>query len=107
MKPRLLTLPSENPPICGLLNEGQVAQLLGISVASLRRWRLLRQGPKYIKVGSAVRYKPDDVTAWIDSRPSGGSEASKPASESAEDPGHSTTRHFTTPRTKSRELPNA
>ncbi len=55
-----------------LLNEHQVAHLIGLSVASVRRWRLLRQGPTYIKIGAAVRYKPADVSAWLDSRPIGG-----------------------------------
>jgi len=55
-----------------LLNEHDVARVVGMSVASVRRWRLLRQGPKYRKIGAAVRYKPEDVAAWIESRPTGG-----------------------------------
>ena len=55
-----------------LLDEKQLAAALNISVASVRRWRLLRQGPKCLKIGAAVRYKPGDVSAWIESRPSGG-----------------------------------
>jgi predicted DNA-binding transcriptional regulator AlpA len=55
-----------------LLNEYQVAEMLALSVATVRRWRLLRQGPKYIKIGAAVRYKPVDLTAWLASRPTGG-----------------------------------
>ncbi len=55
-----------------LLNEHEVARITGLSVASVRRWRLLRTGPKYLKIGAAVRYKPDDITAWLESRPSGG-----------------------------------
>ena len=55
-----------------LLNEHDVARITGLSVASVRRWRLLRQGPKYLKIGAAVRYKPEDITAWLESRPSGG-----------------------------------
>lgn len=55
-----------------LLNEHDVACLTGLSVASVRRWRLLRQGPKYLKIGAAVRYKPEDISAWLESRPSGG-----------------------------------
>jgi hypothetical protein len=43
-----------------------------LSVASVRRWRLLRQGPKYIKIGAAVRYTPEDVAAWLRARPAGG-----------------------------------
>lgn len=55
-----------------LLNEKAVARITGLSVASVRRWRLLRQGPRYIKIGAAVRYKPEDISAWLESRPMGG-----------------------------------
>ncbi len=55
-----------------LLNEYDVARITGLSVASVRRWRLLRQGPKYLKIGSAVRYRHQDITSWLDSRPTGG-----------------------------------
>jgi predicted DNA-binding transcriptional regulator AlpA len=55
-----------------LLNEHDVARITGLSVASVRRWRLLRQGPKYLKIGAAVRYKSEDISAWLESRPSGG-----------------------------------
>jgi len=60
-----------------LLNEHDVARITGLSVASVRRWRLLRQGPKYLKLGSAVRYRSEDLAAWIGTRPSGG-EQSRP-----------------------------
>jgi predicted DNA-binding transcriptional regulator AlpA len=55
-----------------LLNEYEVAGITGLSVASVRRWRLIRQGPKYLKIGAAVRYRPEDISAWLESRPSGG-----------------------------------
>ena len=56
-----------------LLNEHDVARITGMSLASVRRWRLLRrQGPAWIKIGAAVRYKPEDVSAWLESLPSGG-----------------------------------
>ena len=58
-----------------LLTEHDLARITGLSVASARRWRLLRQGPKYIKIGAAVRYKPEDVSAWLESRPVGGGQA--------------------------------
>jgi predicted DNA-binding transcriptional regulator AlpA len=59
-------------PLQELLNERDVARITGLSVASIRRWRLLRQGPKFLKIGAAVRYKPEDISAWLESRPSGG-----------------------------------
>jgi predicted DNA-binding transcriptional regulator AlpA len=59
-----------------LLNEHDVARITSLSLASVRRWRLLRQGPRYLKIGSAVRYKPEDVASWLASRPSGGEQQS-------------------------------
>jgi predicted DNA-binding transcriptional regulator AlpA len=55
-----------------LLDEFDVARITGLSVASVRRWRLLRQGPRYLKLNSAVRYRPEDILAWLASRPFGG-----------------------------------
>jgi predicted DNA-binding transcriptional regulator AlpA len=52
-----------------LLNEHQVAKFLQLSVASVRRWRLFRTGPKYFKIGAAVRYRREDVETWLDSCP--------------------------------------
>jgi excisionase family DNA binding protein len=56
-----------------LLTEDEVAQQLHVSVASLRRWRLERRGPQFIKVGSLVRYKPEELEAWLVALPTGGS----------------------------------
>jgi predicted DNA-binding transcriptional regulator AlpA len=50
-----------------LLTEVEVARLTHLSVASIRRWRLLRQGPRFLKLGAAVRYKPEDIVAWLES----------------------------------------
>lgn len=61
--------PVGNKALEPLLNEHDVARITGLSVASVRRWRQLKQGPKYIKLGSAVRYKPEEVSAWLDARP--------------------------------------
>jgi predicted DNA-binding transcriptional regulator AlpA len=55
-----------------LLNERDVARITGLSVASLRRRRLLNQAPKYYKLGAAVKYKTEDIAAWIDSCATGG-----------------------------------
>jgi predicted DNA-binding transcriptional regulator AlpA len=55
-----------------LLNEWDVANITRMSVASLRHWRLKRIGPKYLKIGTAVRYRMTDLQRWIKSRPAGG-----------------------------------
>jgi predicted DNA-binding transcriptional regulator AlpA len=48
-----------------LLNERELATTCGISVLTLRKWRSLRRGPRFLKIGSLVRYRPEDVNAWI------------------------------------------
>ena len=58
-----------------LLNEHDVARITSLSVASVRRWRLLKQGPRYIKIGAAVRYRLEDLVGWLDSRPASGEAA--------------------------------
>ena len=55
-----------------LLNEFDVARVTGLSVASVRRWRLFGRGPKYLKLGSAVRYRAEDLQSWLSARPVGG-----------------------------------
>jgi hypothetical protein len=56
-----------------LMTEQEVSKRLNVSVASLRRWRLLRRGPAFLKVGSLVRYQPEELEAWLASLPTGGS----------------------------------
>lgn len=58
-----------HPPKSEIMNEHQVAEYLNMSVASVRRWRFLRKGPKFVKIGSAVRYKHGDVETWLNSCP--------------------------------------
>lgn len=52
-----------------LLNEHAVAEIVGLSVASIRRRRLLRQPPTIVRIGSAIRYRPQDVADWLASLP--------------------------------------
>jgi excisionase family DNA binding protein len=61
--------------MCALLTEEEVAEQLHVSVASLRRWRLERRGPQFIKVGSLVRYRPEELENWLAALPTGGSGA--------------------------------
>ncbi len=55
-----------------LIDEREVARVMSMSLASVRRWRIVGQGPKYLKIGSSVRYKSEDVRAFIESRPQRG-----------------------------------
>jgi predicted DNA-binding transcriptional regulator AlpA len=55
-----------------LINEYQVAEMLGVSVATVRRWRMTKTGPRYLKVGALCKYQVQDISAWLKSCPSGG-----------------------------------
>lgn len=48
-----------------LLSERQVADMLGIKPGTLNQWRVRRSGPVYVKVCRSVRYRLEDVEAWI------------------------------------------
>jgi len=48
-----------------LVNEHVAANLLGLKVATLRRWRWANRGPISIKVGNAVRYSIADLDSFI------------------------------------------
>ena len=51
-----------------LLNESEVAHMLGIATGTTRNWRSLRIGPTYVKLGKrSVRYRRADVEAFISS----------------------------------------
>jgi predicted DNA-binding transcriptional regulator AlpA len=49
-----------------LLNEHRAAERLGLAVATLRRWRWAGKGPKFRKLGAAVRYSEADLAAFIE-----------------------------------------
>lgn len=52
-----------------LLTPAEVADALGVAVVTLELWRCTRRYPlPYVKVGSRVRYRPDDVRAFLASR---------------------------------------
>ena len=52
------------------LTEGEVAQRLGVSAATLRHWRRIGEGPIYRRFGRSVRYLETDLSEYIElSRP--------------------------------------
>ena len=66
-----------------LLTEAEVAGQLRVSLACLRRWRLERRGPGFVKVGSLVRYPAEQLDRWIESLPAGGTLATGSVARSA------------------------
>ena len=43
------------------LTDVEVAARLGVSRFTMRSWRLKGLGPRFLKMGRAVRYRPEDV----------------------------------------------
>ncbi|QZP07091.1 helix-turn-helix domain-containing protein [Caenibius sp. WL] len=55
-----------------LLTSAETAALLGIKTNTLEIWRTKGHGPAFLKLGTApqapVRYRPSEVTAWLEQR---------------------------------------
>lgn len=49
-----------------LLTQKDLAAYLGKSTAWCERARWAGEGPRFIKLGRHVRYRADDVLAWIE-----------------------------------------
>ncbi|MBI1955064.1 MAG: helix-turn-helix domain-containing protein [Acidobacteria bacterium] len=60
----------DNEPFCK--NEYFVAEFFGVSVGMVRRWRHQGRGPRFLRIGGLVRYRLEDLEAWLASRPIGG-----------------------------------
>lgn len=42
-----------------------VARITGLSVVTLARYRMLRTGPPFHRLGRAIRYAKEDVAEWL------------------------------------------
>jgi len=51
-----------------LLTVEQVADILGCSPWTLYAWRSRGEGPRSLKVGSRVRYRPEELSRWIEAQ---------------------------------------
>ena len=50
------------------LDTHQAAARTGLSSSTMRKLRLTGCGPKFLKLGRAVRYRETDLNAWLDER---------------------------------------
>lgn len=51
-----------------LLSPEDLAEYLGVPLATVYRWRARRTGPPGMKVGRHVRYRLAEVEGWLDSQ---------------------------------------
>lgn len=52
--------------IDSLLTVADVAAYLGVPVATVYQWNSRGLGPKRYRVGKHVRYRMDDLDAWVE-----------------------------------------
>ncbi len=48
-----------------LINEEHASTILKVSTRTLQAWRVQGYGPKFIKVGRSVRYRLEDIHAFV------------------------------------------
>ncbi len=51
--------------IPALFTPNTLATYLGVPVKTIYRWNTRGVGPKRCRVGKHVRYRPEDVEAWL------------------------------------------
>lgn len=51
-----------------LIDTAAAAEMLALSSGTLENWRVHGEGPPFIKIGRAVRYRLSDLDAWIERR---------------------------------------
>lgn len=61
-------MPLAHTPEDRLLTAQEVADFLGVPVATLYSWRHKHEGPRGFRVGRHVRYRAADVEAWLEAQ---------------------------------------
>lgn len=61
-----------------LMTDAQVAQMLDVSTKTLATWRSTgRYALPFLRIGARIRYRRQDVAAWLESRRRGAPEAAQ------------------------------
>jgi len=55
-------------PLARLLTVAELAELLGVPVKTVYRWRHQGEGPQPMRVGRFLRFDPADVSRWLETR---------------------------------------
>lgn len=54
-----------------LLRTPEAARFLGLSTSCLEKWRCQGGGPRFVRLGKAVAYRPKDLESFISDRLAG------------------------------------
>ncbi|MEU2199209.1 helix-turn-helix domain-containing protein [Isoptericola sp. NPDC019482] len=49
-----------------LMTPDELAEYLGVTLHCVYAWSSRGGGPNVVRVGARLRYRPDDVEAWLD-----------------------------------------
>ena len=60
------TAEQSQPRQAAFVDEHGVAARIGISINTLRCWRLERNGPPFHRFGRLVRYRTEDLESWAE-----------------------------------------
>ncbi len=61
-----------------LLDEIIVAAMLRVSRSLLRKWRMRKEGPPFLRLeGGCIRYRPEDLDSWLGAQKDRHDEASR------------------------------
>ncbi len=60
----------QSPTMCTieLLTDEQVSELSGVKPKTLANWRSKGEGPAFVKVGHQIRYRSEDLKAFLEAR---------------------------------------
>ncbi|MCW4458792.1 AlpA family transcriptional regulator [Microbacterium sp. MPKO10] len=59
------TAPVSSSLLDSLITADTLAERLGTKRRTVDEWRITGKGPKFIRVGRSVRYRPEAVEAWL------------------------------------------
>jgi predicted DNA-binding transcriptional regulator AlpA len=49
-----------------MLDTKEAAGYLGLAAITLQIWRSQGRGPRYVRMGRAIRYRMADLDTWVD-----------------------------------------
>lgn len=58
-----------------LYSPDELAARFGVPIKTVYAWNHKGTGPRFLKIGRHVRYRPEDVEAWLDRHQVGGAAA--------------------------------
>lgn len=64
-QPRAPATPTQPATMTTLLTEQETATLLKVSKKAVQGWRYRGGGPRFVKVGRCVRYRLEDLQAFV------------------------------------------